>query len=133
MFSDIVDSTSKAAELGDRGWRAVLESIESAVTRDLVRFRGRAVKSMGDGFLATFDGPARAIRCATAIRDAARSQFGLEVRSGLHTGEVEVIGSDVGGSRSTSARVWAPARDPERCWSPGPSRIWWSAQGSSSR
>jgi len=97
MFSDIVDSTSKAAELGDRGWRAVLESIESAVTRDLVRFRGRAVKSMGDGFLATFDGPARAIHCATAIRDSARSQFGLEVRTGLHTGEIELIGNDVGG------------------------------------
>jgi class 3 adenylate cyclase len=97
MFSDIVDSTARAAELGDRRWREVLESMEGAVMRELARFRGRAVKTMGDGFLATFDGPARGIRCATAIRDRARSQFGLEIRSGLHTGEVEVMGDDVGG------------------------------------
>ena len=67
--------------------------------RELAGFRGRAVKTLGDGFLATFDGPARAIRCATAIRDAIRAQFGLEMRSGLHTGEIEVIGQDVGGHR----------------------------------
>ena len=97
MFSDIVDSTRRAAELGDRRWRDVLESVTAVVGRELVRFRGRAVKTLGDGFLATFDGPARAIRCAAAIRDAAMTQFGLEVRSGLHTGEVEVIGDDVGG------------------------------------
>jgi class 3 adenylate cyclase len=97
MFSDIVDSTARAAELGDRRWRDLLQSLETAVGRELMRWRGRAVKSMGDGFLATFDGPARAIRCATAIRDAARAQFGLEVRSGLHTGEIEMIGNDVGG------------------------------------
>jgi class 3 adenylate cyclase len=97
MFSDIVDSTSRAAQLGDRGWRDVLESLTGSVARALERHRGRAVKTMGDGFLATFDGPARGIRCATEIRDAARSQFGLEVRSGLHTGEIEVIGEDVGG------------------------------------
>ncbi len=97
MFSDIVDSTRRAAELGDRRWRDVLESVTTVVGRELMRFRGRAVKTLGDGFLATFDGPARAIRCAAAIRDAAMTQFGLEVRSGLHTGEVEVIGDDVGG------------------------------------
>lgn len=97
MFSDIVDSTRKAAELGDRRWRDTLESIASAVGRELRRFRGRPIKTMGDGFLATFDGPARGIRCATAIRDTAREQFGLEVRSGLHTGEIELIGDDVGG------------------------------------
>ncbi len=97
MFSDIVDSTRRAAELGDRRWRDVLESVTTVVGRELVRFRGRAVKTLGDGFLATFDGPARAIRCAAAIRDASMTQFGLEVRSGLHTGEVEVIGDDVGG------------------------------------
>jgi class 3 adenylate cyclase len=97
MFSDIVDSTRRASELGDRRWRHVLESMEGAVGRELARFRGRAVKSMGDGFLATFDGPARGIRCAAAIRDAARSQFDLEIRSGLHTGEIEVMGDDVGG------------------------------------
>jgi class 3 adenylate cyclase len=97
MFSDIVDSTSRAAEIGDRRWRDLLQSIEGSVTRELARFRGRAVKTMGDGFLATFDGPARAIRCATAIRDAAHAEYGLEVRSGLHTGEIELIGDDVGG------------------------------------
>ena len=97
LFADIVDSTRRAAELGDRRWRDLLESITTTVSRELDRFRGRAIKTLGDGFLATFDGPARAIRCATAIRDDARAQFGLEVRSGLHTGEVEVIGNDVGG------------------------------------
>jgi class 3 adenylate cyclase len=97
MFCDIVDSTRRAAELGDRRWREVLEGLEGVVGRELVRFRGRAVKTMGDGFLATFDGPARAIRCATAVREAARSHFGLEVRTGLHTGEIELIGNDVGG------------------------------------
>jgi class 3 adenylate cyclase/pimeloyl-ACP methyl ester carboxylesterase len=110
MFSDIVDSTQRAAEMGDRRWRELLESIETAVGRELMRFRGRAVKKMGDGFLATFDGPARGIRCATAIRDTARSQFGLEVRTGLHTGEIELIGSDVGGiAVHIGARVGAAA------------------------
>jgi class 3 adenylate cyclase len=110
MFSDIVDSTRRAAEMGDRRWRDLLEAITTAVGRELTRFRGRAVKTLGDGFLATFDGPARAIRCATAIRDTARAQFGLEVRSGLHTGEVEVIGNDVGGiAVHIGARVGAQA------------------------
>ncbi len=97
MFSDIVGSTSRAAELGDRRWRSVLEGLEDLVMTELRRFRGRPVKSMGDGFLATFDGPARGIQCATSIREAAGSQYGLEVRSGLHTGEIELIGDDVGG------------------------------------
>jgi class 3 adenylate cyclase len=97
LFSDIVDSTRRAAELGDRRWRDLLEAITAVVKSELMRFRGRSVKTLGDGFLATFDGPARAIRCATAIRDTAMTQFGLEVRAGLHTGEVEVIGDDVGG------------------------------------
>jgi class 3 adenylate cyclase len=97
MFSDIVDSTRKAAELGDRRWRGVLQSIEGEVFDALQRFRGRPVKSMGDGFLATFDGPARAIRCATAIREATWERHALEVRTGLHTGEIELIGEDVGG------------------------------------
>jgi class 3 adenylate cyclase len=97
MFADIVDSTSKAAQLGDRQWRDLLQSIDAAVRRKLTRFRGRAVKTLGDGFLATFDGPARAIRCATELREAARAQFGVEIRSGLHTGEIELIGDDVGG------------------------------------
>jgi class 3 adenylate cyclase len=97
MFSDIVDSTRQAAEMGDRRWRDLLQSLEELVGRQLKSFRGRAVKTMGDGFLATFDGPARGIRCAAAIRDAAKDTFSLDTRTGLHTGEVEVIGRDVGG------------------------------------
>ena len=97
MFSDIVDSTARAAELGDRGWRAVLEALERPIADLLMRHRGRAVKTLGDGFLATFDGPARSIRCAEAIRELARDQFGIEIRCGLHTGEIELIGDDVGG------------------------------------
>ena len=96
MFSDIVDSTRRAAELGDRTWRQLLETLEGVVAGELDRFRGRAIKTMGDGFLATFDGPARAIRCAVAIRQE-MAEFGLDVRSGLHTGEIEVMGADVGG------------------------------------
>jgi pimeloyl-ACP methyl ester carboxylesterase len=110
MFSDIVDSTQRAASLGDRRWRELLAAIEVEVGRALMRFRGRAVKTMGDGFLATFDGPARAIHCATEIRDGARAQFGLEIRSGLHTGEIELIGNDVGGiAVHIGARVGATA------------------------
>ena len=97
MFSDIVDSTRRAADMGDARWRGVLESIDQAVEVELGRHRGRAVKKMGDGFLAMFDGPARGIQCATAIRDGARAGFDLEVRTGLHTGEVELLGDDIGG------------------------------------
>ncbi len=97
MFGDIVESTRRAAELGDRRWRDVLESFERRVQAELSRFRGRAVKTLGDGLLATFDGPARAISCAVAIREVARAEYGLELRAGMHTGEVEVIGDDIGG------------------------------------
>jgi class 3 adenylate cyclase len=111
MFSDIVDSTRRAAELGDRRWRELLDSVERAVSRELVRCRGRAIKTLGDGFLATFDGPARAIRCATAIREGARREFGLDVRSGLHTGEIEILHGDVSGiAVHIGARVSATAR-----------------------
>lgn len=114
MFSDIVDSTSRAAEMGDRRWRAVLESMDGSIGSELNLHRGRVVKKMGDGLLATFDGPARAIRCATAIRDAARAQYGLDVRSGLHTGEIELIGDDVGGiAVHIGARVSACAEPGE--------------------
>jgi class 3 adenylate cyclase len=109
MFSDIVDSTRRAAELGDRTWRQLLETLEEVVAGELDRFRGRAIKTMGDGFLATFDGPARAIRCAVAIKQA-MAEFGLDVRSGLHTGEIEVMGADVGGiALHIGARVGAIA------------------------
>jgi len=96
MFTDIVGSTERAAELGDAHWRELLAAHQAAVRRDLTQFRGREVKTLGDGYLVTFDGPARAIRCGCAIAETARS-IGLEVRIGLHCGEVEVIGEDVGG------------------------------------
>lgn len=96
LFTDIVDSTQRAAELGDRRWRDVLGGHHARVRRELERFRGREVKTTGDGFLATFDGPARAIRCACAVRDAVR-ELGIELRAGLHTGECELLGDDVGG------------------------------------
>jgi pimeloyl-ACP methyl ester carboxylesterase len=96
LFTDIVGSTKRAAELGDRRWRDLLESHHSMVRRQLERFRGREINTAGDGFLATFDGPARGIRAAEAITEAARGQ-GLEIRAGLHTGELDVVGNDVHG------------------------------------
>ena len=96
LFTDIVGSTEKAATLGDRSWRQLLERHDAAIRRQLTLHRGREVKTMGDGFLATFDGPARAIRCAEALRGELGT-LGLEVRAGIHTGEVELIGEDVGG------------------------------------
>jgi class 3 adenylate cyclase/pimeloyl-ACP methyl ester carboxylesterase len=96
LFTDIVDSTKTAAAIGDRRWREMLDQHDHLVHRQLVRFRGRAVKSTGDGFLATFDGPVRAMRCACAIRDGAR-RLGIEVRAGLHTGEIELRNDDVAG------------------------------------
>jgi class 3 adenylate cyclase len=96
MFTDIVGSTERAAELGDRRWHELLETYYSLARRQLERFRGRALDTAGDGLYAAFDGPARAIRCAVAIRDGVRS-IGLEVRAGVHTGECEVIGEKLGG------------------------------------
>lgn len=96
LFSDIVGSTERAVSLGDREWRALLDRHDEMVRRQLDRFRGREIRSLGDGFLATFDGPARAIRCAQAIRDGAE-RLDIDVRIGLHTGEVETRGDDVGG------------------------------------
>jgi class 3 adenylate cyclase len=96
MFTDVVGSTERAASLGDRRWRDLLDAHDAATRRQLVAFRGQEVKTTGDGFLATFDGPARAIRCARAIREAA-AELHLEVRVGLHTGEIEVRGDDIGG------------------------------------
>jgi len=105
LFTDIVDSTTKAIELGDRGWRDVLERHNALVRRELLRWRGREVDSAGDGFLATFDGPARAIRCASAIVDGVR-ELGVDVRAGLHTGECEIADGKVAGiAVHTGARV----------------------------
>ena len=96
LFTDIVDSTRLAAELGDQRWHRVLVGHQEVVRQQLARFRGREVKTTGDGFLATFDGPARAIRAADAIRAGLRD-LDLEVRAGLHTGECELLGDDIGG------------------------------------
>ena len=111
MFTDIVDSTATATRVGDRRWEHLLAEHDEVVRGALARFRGREVETTGDGFLATFDGPARAIRCACAIRDAVR-RLGLEIRAGLHTGECEVMadGADVGGiAVHIGARVSATA------------------------
>jgi pimeloyl-ACP methyl ester carboxylesterase len=109
LFTDIVGSTEKAAVLGDRSWRQLLERHDAAVRHQLGLYRGREVKTMGDGFLATFDGPARAIRCAAAVQEEVAS-LGVEVRAGIHTGEVELIGDDVGGMAvNIGARIGALA------------------------
>jgi len=109
MFTDIVGSTQRAQELGDARWRDLLAAHHGAVRTELTRFRGREVKTLGDGFLATFEGPARAVRCGQAIAAGARS-LGFDVRVGLHTGEVELIGADVGGiAVHIAARVGALA------------------------
>ena len=96
LFTDIVGSTERAAALGDRRWRDLLNDHHAIVRRILARFRGREVKTTGDGFLATFDGPARGVRCACAISDEIKS-LGIDIRAGLHTGECEIMGDDVGG------------------------------------
>ena len=112
LFTDIVDSTTKAIELGDKGWRELLERHNALVRRELLRFRGREVDSAGDGFLATFDGPARAIQCAS--RDRRRSWRSPAPRCalGLHTGECEIADGKVAGvAVHTGARV-AAQRNP---------------------
>jgi class 3 adenylate cyclase len=93
LFTDIVGSTERAAELGDRRWRDLLDAHDRTVRRQLERFRGREIDTAGDGFLATFDGPGRGIECGCAIRDAVRT-LGLEIRVGIHTGEIEVRADD---------------------------------------
>jgi class 3 adenylate cyclase len=105
LFTDIQGSTERAAALGDHSWRELLEAFYAKVREVLKQYRGREINTLGDGFLAAFDGPARAIRCAGAIRDAVRS-LNLEVRCGLHTGECEVVGNDLAGiAVHTGARV----------------------------
>ncbi len=109
LFTDIVGSTAKAAELGDRHWRELLEAHHERVRRQLIRYRGRELDTAGDGFLASFDGPARAIRCAGAILESV-GELGLDLRVGLHTGECEVLDRKVGGiAVHIGARVAAEA------------------------
>ena len=114
LFTDIVDSTRRAAELGDRQWRALLDRHDQMVREQLARFRGREVKNLGDGFLTTFDGPARAIRCAAAIAESVKP-LGIDLRSGLHTGEIELKRDDIGGiAVHIAARVANLAQPGER-------------------
>lgn len=109
LFTDIVSSTERAAQLGDAAWRRLLDEHDRLTRHQIELFRGRALKSTGDGVMATFDGPARAIRCAAAVREAV-STLGIEIRTGLHTGEVEQRGEDVGGiAVHIGARVMAEA------------------------
>ena len=113
LFTDIVGSTQKAGELGDQRWRALVTRHDAIVRAMLARYRGNEVKTMGDGFLATFDGPARAVHCAQAVAEAVK-QIGLDVRAGCHTGEIELLGADVGGiAVHIGARVAALAKPSE--------------------
>ena len=114
LFTDIVASTERAAELGDAAWRNLLRSHHGLVRRELARYGGREMDTAGDGVFATFDGPARAIRCACAVRDAVR-ELDLEIRAGLHAGECELLdGKAAGIAVSIDARVASTARA-ERC------------------
>jgi class 3 adenylate cyclase len=109
LFTDIAGSTAKAVELGDARWRELLEDHHSTVRRLLLRYRGTELDTAGDGFVASFDGPARAIRCARAITESVR-ELGIEVRAGLHTGECERMNGKVGGiAVHIGARVAAEA------------------------
>jgi class 3 adenylate cyclase len=118
LFTDLVESTARAAGIGDQAWRDLLERHNALIRRELGRFRGHEIRTVGDGFLATFDGPARAVRCADAIRVGVRT-LGLEVRAGLHTGEIELVPDDIRGlAVHIGARVMSLA---------GPSEILTSA------
>ena len=125
LFTDIVGSTARAAQVGDRAWSELVERHHAIVRTLLGRYRGVEVDTAGDGFFATFDGPARAVRCAEAIRDAVRP-LGIEVRAGCHTGEVETIDGKVGGlAVNIGARVAAtgcPIGDPRQLHGQGPDR-----------
>jgi class 3 adenylate cyclase len=115
LFTDIVESTEQLAELGDRRWRGLLERHDALIRAELKRHGGREIKTTGDGFLATFEGPARAIECAQAIVAGAGS-LGIEIRAGVHTGECEVVGDDVAGiAVHIGARVGALAHSGEVC------------------
>jgi class 3 adenylate cyclase len=110
LFTDIVGATAHAERLGDRAWKDLLNRHHSLVRQELERFRGRELDTAGDGFFATFDGPARGVRCALAVRDVVRT-LGIDIRAGVHIGECEVIGDKVGGiAVHTAARIMARSK-----------------------
>jgi class 3 adenylate cyclase len=111
MFTDIVDSTEHLVRLGDHAWKELLDQHDAITRRQIERFRGRAIKQTGDGALATFDGPARAVECARAIQ-ASNQAIGLQVRVGLHVGECELRGDDIGGMAVHTASRVADAAGP---------------------
>ena len=111
MFCDMVKSTEHTARMGDRRWRELLAAFDGIVQSEVDRLSGRAIKTMGDGFLATFDGPGRALRCASAVRDSARS-LEIDLRVGLHTGEIELRGDDIAGLAVVIAQRIQAAADP---------------------
>src|SRR5947207_4832680 len=109
LFTDIVGSTERAAQVGDHAWRELLDRHNELIRAELASWRGREVKTLGDGFIATFDGPARGVRCARSIVDGVAG-LGLQVRAGLHTGECEVLEDDVAGiAVHIGARIGAMA------------------------
>jgi pimeloyl-ACP methyl ester carboxylesterase len=113
LFTDIVGSTERAALMGDRAWQELLDSHHALVRKALAQFRGREIKTVGDAFITTFDGPARAMRCACAIRDSVGS-IGVEIRAGLHTGEIEITDPDIGGiAVHIAARIMSAAQPGE--------------------
>jgi pimeloyl-ACP methyl ester carboxylesterase len=118
LFTDIVDSTRRAAELGDREWRLLLNRHDSLAEREVTRYGGRVIKTTGDGVLATFDGPARSVRCAQALNDGAQV-LGIVLRAGVHTGEVELRGMTSPDSGSISPPGLGHWLSPARSWSPG--------------
>lgn len=129
LCTDIVDSTAHLKRLGDEAWRELLFEHNHQVRLELNSFRGREIQTTGDGFLAVFDGPARAVRCARSI-DRAVSKLGIAIRAGVHTGEVEFVGDNVRGlAVHETARV-AGLRAPARSWFHPPRSICWKARGS---
>jgi class 3 adenylate cyclase len=113
LFTDIVDATRSAAAMGDQAWRRLLDSHDQLAIQTVEKHRGTLVKTTGDGILATFDGPGRAVRCALAL-GAASKQIGLPLRAGLHTGEIEIRGRDIGGiAVHAAARVMAQSQSNE--------------------
>ena len=132
LFTDLVGSTEVAAELGDARWRDLVHRHHAFVRQQLVRFRGREIDTAGDGFFASFDGPARAVRCACAIVETV-PELGLDVRAGLHTGECELIDGKPGGWRSSWAHASLRSLRPARCSPPARSRILSPGRASCSR